>query len=56
MYCDGKDKYSHPTGIKDVEKTYFWKKQLAKHLLLSQEWLIKRTEANEMFVTNFPFI
>ena len=22
-YCDGKDKYFHPTGIKDVEKIYF---------------------------------
>jgi hypothetical protein len=31
-------------------------KQLAKHLILSQEWLIKRTVANETFVTNFPFI
>jgi hypothetical protein len=31
-------------------------KQLAKHLILSQEWLIKRTVANEAFVTNFRFI
>jgi hypothetical protein len=23
VYFDGKDKYSHPTGIKDVEKIYF---------------------------------
>jgi hypothetical protein len=30
-------------------------KQLAKHLILSQEWLIKRTVSNETFVTN-PFI
>jgi len=39
-YCDGKDKYFHPTGIKDVEKIY----------------LVKRNVANETFVTNFPFI
>ena len=54
-YCDGKDKYLHPTGVKDVEY-FFFIKQLAKHLILSQEWLIKRTVANETFVTNFPFI
>jgi hypothetical protein len=35
-YCDGKDKYLHPTGIKDVEKNIFLIKQLAKHLILSQ--------------------
>jgi hypothetical protein len=23
VYCDGKDKYLHPTGVKDVEKIYF---------------------------------
>jgi hypothetical protein len=22
-YCDGKDKYLHLTGVKDVEKIYF---------------------------------
>ena len=22
-YCDGKDKYLHPTGVKDVENIYF---------------------------------
>ena len=56
-YCDGKDKYFHPTGIKDVEKNIFLiKKKLAKHLILSQEWLIKRTVVNKTFVTNFPFI
>ena len=22
-YCDGKDKYLHPTGVKDVEYIYF---------------------------------
>ena len=22
-YCDGKDTYLHPTGVKDVEKIYF---------------------------------
>jgi hypothetical protein len=36
-YCDGKDKYLHPTGVKDVEKKIFLIKQLAKHLILSQE-------------------
>ena len=55
-YCDGKDKYLHPMGVKDVENIYFLIKQLAKHLILSEEWLIKRTEANETFVTNFGFI
>jgi hypothetical protein len=25
-YCDGKDKYFHPTGIKDVEKNIFDKR------------------------------
>jgi hypothetical protein len=23
MYCDGKDKYLHPTKLKDVENIYF---------------------------------
>ena len=23
-YFDGKDKYVHPTGVKDVENIYFW--------------------------------
>jgi hypothetical protein len=56
-YCDGKDKYSHPTWIKDVEKMYFFlNKKLTKQLILSQEWLIKQTVAKEMFVTNFSFI
>jgi hypothetical protein len=36
-YCDGKDKYLHPTGVKDVEYIFFFYKQLAKHLILSQE-------------------
>jgi hypothetical protein len=22
-YCDGRDKYLHPTGVKDVENIYF---------------------------------
>jgi hypothetical protein len=35
-YCDGKDKYLHPMGVKDVE-IFFLIKQLAKHLILSQE-------------------
>ena len=56
MYCDGKDKYFHPMGIKDVEKNIFLIKQLAKHLILSQEWFIKRTVASETFGTNFHFI
>ena len=34
-YCDDKDKYFHPTGIKDVE-IFFLIKQLAKHLIMSQ--------------------
>ena len=37
-------------------KNKFLIKQLAKHLILSQGWLIKRTEQNEPFVTKFPFI
>jgi hypothetical protein len=24
-YCDGKDKYVHPTGVKDVEYFFFYK-------------------------------
>ena len=36
-YCDGKDKYLHTTGVKDVEYIFFFYKQLAKHLILSQE-------------------
>jgi hypothetical protein len=36
-YCDGKDKYFHPTGIKDAAKKIFLIKELAKHLILSQE-------------------
>ena len=55
-YGDGKQKYVHPRGIKDVEKNICLVKELAKHLILSQEWLIKRTAANETFVTNIPFI
>jgi hypothetical protein len=35
-YCDGKDKYLHPTELKDVE-IFFLIKQLAKHLIMSQE-------------------
>ena len=31
-------------------------KQLAKRIILSQGWLIKRTVQNESFVTKFPFI
>jgi hypothetical protein len=27
-YCDGKDKYLHPTELKDVEKIYFWQNSL----------------------------
>ena len=42
-YCDGKDKYFPHTRIKDVEKKIFLIKQLAKHLILSQGWLIKGT-------------
>ena len=30
-YFDGKDKYFHPTGIKDVD--FLFMKQLAKHCL-----------------------
>jgi hypothetical protein len=33
-YCDGKDKYFHHTGVKDVEKNMVLIKQLAKHLIL----------------------
>ena len=25
-YCDGKDKYLHPTGVKDVENIFFFAK------------------------------
>jgi hypothetical protein len=55
-YCDGKDKYFPHTRIKDVEIIIFLINQLAKHLILSQGWLIKRTVQNEPFVTKFPFI
>ena len=27
-YCDGKDKYLHPTGVKDEEYIFFWYKSL----------------------------
>jgi hypothetical protein len=37
-------------------KNKFLIKRLAKHLILSQGWLIKRTVQNEPFVTKFPFI
>ena len=23
-YCDGRDKYLHPTGVKNVENIFFW--------------------------------
>ena len=55
-YCDGKDKYFPHTRIKEVETNIFLIKQLAKHLILSQGWLIKRNVQNEPFVTKFPFI
>ena len=55
-YCDGKDKYIPPHENKRRRKNIFLRKQLVKHLILSQECLIKRTVANEMFVTNVPFI
>ena len=55
-YCDGKDKYFPHTRIKKRRKNIFLIKQLAKHLILSQGWLIKRTVQNEPFVTKFPFI
>ena len=52
-YCDNKNKYfQHGDG----EKNICLIKQLAKHLILSQGWLIKRNVQNEPFVTKFPFI
>jgi len=37
MYSDGKDKYLHPHGSKRRRKHIFLTKQLAKHLILSEE-------------------
>ena len=55
-YCNGKDKYFPPHENKRRRTNIFLIKQLAKHLLLTQGWLIKRTVQNEPFVTKFPFI
>ena len=54
-YCDGKDIFP-PHENKRRRKKIFLIKQLAKHLILSQGWLIKRTVQNEPFVTKFPFV
>jgi len=55
-YCNGKDKYFPPHENKRRRTNIFLIKQLAKHLLLTQGGLIKRTVQNEPFVTKFPFI
>jgi hypothetical protein len=55
-YCNGKDKYSPTHENKRRRTNIFLIKQLAKHLLLTQGWLIKRTVQNEPFVTKFSFI
>jgi hypothetical protein len=50
-YCDGKDKYLHPTGVKDVEKKilmrYGYPPDLAK---MEADKVLKQGEAlAEMF-------
>jgi hypothetical protein len=50
------DTYVPSLIVSSMRSYIFLIKQLAKHLFLSQEWLIKRTVANETFVTNFRFI
>jgi hypothetical protein len=55
-HCDGKDNYLHLTGVKDVENIYFDKTACQRLNSVSRIIkLIKRTVANETFVTNFPF-